>query len=97
LKSIFLKLKIIEICFFFYIFFLFLFLFGIEFINPVNTLWLYTKPDIATAQTGWVFFKNDIWRFPFGSNPNYGHSFGNSIVYSDSIPILAILFKLFFF
>lgn len=97
MKSIFLKLKIIEICFFFYIFFLFLFLFGIEFINPVNTLWLYTKPDIATAQTGWVFFKNDIWRFPFGSNPNYGHSFGNSIVYSNSIPILAILFKLFFF
>ena len=40
-----------------------------------------------------AFFKNDIWRFPLGSNPNFGDGISNSIIYSDSIPILALLFK----
>ena len=43
----------------------------------------------------WHFFKNDTWRFPLGSNPNYGGEFASSIVFSDSIPILALTFKLF--
>ena len=37
--------------------------------------------------------KNDFWRFPLGSNPNFGDEFGNSIIFSDSIPILAFFFK----
>ncbi len=41
-----------------------------------------------------VFFKNDIWRFPLGSNPNYGDEFGNSIVFTDLVPIFALFFKL---
>ena len=45
----------------------------------------------------WFFFKNDIWRFPLGSNPNYGIELGSSIVFSDSIPILALIFKFFHF
>lgn len=48
---------------------------------------------MATQQIGWYFFKNDYWRFPLGLNPNYGNDLGNTIVYSDSIPIFAILFK----
>jgi hypothetical protein len=44
-------------------------------------------------QLGWYFFQNDIWRFPLGSNPNYGEEIASSIVYTDSIPILAFLFK----
>jgi len=48
---------------------------------------------LATQQIGWYFFKNDYWRFPLGLNPNYGNGLGNTIVYSDSIPIFAILFK----
>ena len=44
-----------------------------------------------------VFFKNDVWRFPLGSNPNYGIELGSSIVFSDSIPILALIFKFFRF
>jgi len=59
-----------------------------------SVLWLHDANESAYNQLGWHFFKNDIWRFPFGSNPNYGGSFGSSIVYTDSVPFLAILFKL---
>ncbi len=58
-----------------------------------NTKWLYLG-EPAMHQLGWHFFKNDIWRFPLGSNPNYGGELGSSIVFSDSIPILALFFKL---
>lgn len=62
-----------------------------------NIQWLFSGSDISGHQTGWNFFKNDEWRFPLGRNPNYGNEIGNSIVYSDSIPILALTFKLFNF
>ena len=65
---------------------------GIENISFKSTKWLHDL-ETSIAQTGWYFFKNDIWRFPLGSNPNYGISLGNSIIFSDSIPILALLFK----
>jgi hypothetical protein len=69
---------------------------GIENISFKNSKWLYdTNNDASLHQLGWHFFKNDIWRFPLGNNPNYGDEIGNSIVYTDSIPFLALFFKLF--
>jgi hypothetical protein len=84
-----------KIIFFFYITLLFLVFFKIEYLNPLNTLWLYNdNSDNAAIQAGWYFFKNDIWRFPLGLNPNYGQGLDNTIIVSDGIPILAIFFKL---
>ena len=85
------------------IYFLFLFIsflclaavVGIENISFKSTEWLYNNNESSLYQLGWYFFKNDIWRFPLGSNPNYGDNLGNVIVFSDSIPILALFFKLF--
>ena len=72
-----------------------LIIFGFDFIKITNTGWIHhSSSDLAQSHIGWYFFKNDIWRFPFGSNPNYGSEFGNSIIFSDSIPILALFFKL---
>lgn len=42
---------------------------------------------------GWHFFRNSDWTYPLGLNPNYGMGLSSSIVYSDSIPIAAIVFK----
>ena len=66
---------------------------GFENISLQNTKWLH-KGEPAFHQTGWYFFSSDIWRFPIGSNPNFGYGISNSIVFSDSIPILALIFKL---
>ena len=68
---------------------------GIENIPFQNTKWLHNGADSGTIQLGWYFFLNDIWRFPLGNNPNYGDGLSVSIVFSDSIPILALFFKLF--
>ena len=66
--------------------------------GPVNfwfssTNWLYGSGDLSNAQLGWKFFKDDAWRFPIGKNPNYGLELSNSIVFTDSIPLFAIIFK----
>ena len=42
----------------------------------------------------WKYFFNDVWRFPIGLNPNLGSGQGGSIIYSGSIPLLSIFFKL---
>lgn len=44
---------------------------------------------------GWKYFFHDKWRFPLGANPLYGNDIGASIVYTDSIPIMAFIIKLF--
>ena len=71
----------------------FIYLLGLEFISPQNQDWLYSG-DLSVYQIGWQYFRNDIWRFPLGLNPNFGIYAGGSIVFSDSIPILSIFFKL---
>ena len=80
-------LLLISIIFFFY-------LLGYQYVNFNNSSWLNTG-DLSQIQIGWKFFKNDFWRFPLGLNPNYGISLGNSIVFTDSIPLFAIIFKIF--
>lgn len=61
--------------------------------NEIN--WLLGAGDKSNAQNGWTFFKEDQWRFPLGANPNYGLDVSTSIIFSDSIPLFAFLFKVF--
>ncbi len=44
---------------------------------------------------GWEFFRHDAWRFPIGVMNNYGYPVGIPLTYTDSIPLLAVFFKLF--
>ena len=81
------------------IFFIFSLFFTIYFLGFDNlwfnkTNWLYGAGDLTNAQLSWQYFKNDIWRFPIGRNPNYGLEIANSIVFTDNIPLLAIFFKI---
>ena len=62
-------------------------------ILPTNEDWM-IHGDAATDLIVWKYFFNDIWRFPIGLNPNYGLGQGSSIIYSGSVPILSIFFKL---
>ena len=62
--------------------------------NFSNQSWL-INGDLAQYQIGWKFYRDDIWRFPLGLNPNYGITNSSSIIYSDSIPLFAVFFKIF--
>ena len=63
-------------------------------LNPTNIAWL-GEGDPVTHYLGWVFFRNSDWSFPIGLNPRYGLELASSILYSDSNPLFAILFKPF--
>ena len=67
---------------------------GFNYASFTNTQWL-AAHDVSTDIVSWKFFKNDIWRFPIGSNPNYGMDIGSGITFSGSIPIMSFIFKSF--
>jgi hypothetical protein len=71
----------------------FLLVIGISPLDVHNIAWL-SKGDALFNFVGWELFRHGPWTNPIGLNPNYGLEFGSSIVYSDSIPLLAIVFKL---
>jgi len=72
----------------------FLLITNIAILDPRNFAWL-MKADPATHFLGWQFFRTSpVFQWPYGANPNYGMEIGSSIVYTDSIPLLACLFKL---
>ncbi len=68
---------------------------GINNLSFSNTSWL-AAHDVSTDIVSWKFYKNDYWRFPLGSNPNYGMDIGSGIAFSGSVPLMAIIFKLFY-
>ncbi len=67
---------------------------GINNLSFSNTNWL-AAHDVSTDIVSWKFYKDDYWRFPLGSNPNYGMDIGSGIAFSGSIPLMAIFFKIF--
>ncbi len=72
----------------------FIFLTGGRIIFPSNISWLMTG-DSAQNYTGWQFFRHTpVFQWPLGTSPKLGLGYSNSIVYTDSIPIAAFIFKL---
>jgi len=61
---------------------------------PKNIAWL-NEGDPATFYLGWSFFRHTPWSIPLGLNPNYGLELSSSILFSDSNPLFAFLFKPF--
>ncbi|NCZ93351.1 MAG: hypothetical protein EBZ00_05165, partial [Actinobacteria bacterium] len=62
-------------------------------INPTNRDWLMLG-DSAQHYLGWAFFRSTpLLQWPVGANPKLGLDFASSIVFTDSIPLAAFLFK----
>jgi Family of unknown function (DUF6311) len=71
----------------------FLFITGGKILQPTYTDWL-MEGDPSTNLVGWQFFRHSpLWQWPIGANPNYGMEIGSSIVFTDSVPLLAFIFK----
>lgn len=66
---------------------------GFSALNPLNEQWLFGGGDATQHYLGWLFYRNGPWGWPLGLNTDYGLGLNNSIVFTDSIPLLAIPLK----
>ncbi|MDR0247107.1 MAG: DUF6311 domain-containing protein [Burkholderiales bacterium] len=72
---------------------LFFLLLPLAILYPTNFQWL-MQGDPMQAFVGWHFFRGEPWMLPPGAS-GYGMEMSSSIVFTDSIPLFALLFKLF--
>ncbi|HJE68699.1 DUF6311 domain-containing protein [Pseudomonas oryzihabitans] len=64
-------------------------------LDPTRVGWLMAG-DPAQHWLGWQFFRGTpLWQWPLGRNYPFGMEVSSSIVYTDSIPLMAFLFKPF--
>ncbi|MBO5468850.1 MAG: hypothetical protein J6A03_03745 [Lachnospiraceae bacterium] len=70
-------------------------LYGISSLNVCNDEWLKGGTDLTQHYLGWVFYRNSDWMFPIGMHNQIAYPEGMSVVYTDSIPLFAVFFKLF--
>lgn len=76
----------------------FLAIYGAAPLNPTNDIWLlggYDEKDITQHYAGWLAFRNSPWAFPLGFASYASVPDGTIISYTDSIPWVAILCKVF--
>jgi len=74
---------------------LFFYLTGGKILDVKYYQWL-SGADPSQFLIGWMFFKNNnFWQEILGFNPDFAYEIVNSVVYTDSIPLLAIFFKIF--
>lgn len=70
--------------------------YGLQIIWPKNVSWLMTvNDDWGTHYLGWFFYRNEPWHFPIGHISGYYFPIGTNVGFTDSIPLLAVFFKLF--
>ena len=75
----------------------FLILYGVRVLDPTCVDWILNNPSPDPAQhyLGWVFYRRSGWHLPYlGANYSAIYPYRTSILYTDSIPLLAVLGKL---
>lgn len=63
-------------------------------LDPREVEWLLAEDDSLQHFSGWDMFRRDIWRWPLGAVPRLGSLVDASIVYTDSIPVIALTLKI---
>ncbi|MFN3967396.1 DUF6311 domain-containing protein [Flavobacterium sp.] len=70
--------------------------YGLDVVLPTNIAWLLdAHHDWGTHYLGWAFYRNEPWTFPLGHMENLCYPVGTNVGYFDSIPLLALFFKIF--
>jgi len=73
----------------------FLYIYGSDPLFFSNVNWIYQqKGDVFQHQIGWEWFRQEPWQLPIGKITNYGYPLGTTIFLTDSIPLLAVVFKI---
>lgn len=69
--------------------------YGLKILNPTNTGWMLDAyHDWGQHYLSWATFKSEPWHFPLGDMKHFNYPAGSNVGFTDSIPILALFFKL---
>ena len=72
-------------------------IYGLRILDPTYTAWLMNNTgggiDPAQHYLGWCFYRNSSWLFPLGMLDNIAYPLKTSIIFTDSIPAVALVFK----
>jgi len=77
---------------------IFILIYGIKILNPFYIDWLMCTGkfgDLQQHYLGWEFYRRGPWTFPLGLTDQLAYPIETSVVFTDSIPILAVIFKVF--
>lgn len=72
----------------------FLACYGWKILDVTNDSWLLTGQDISQHYIGWKFYRASAWHFPIGQIDGIIYPETSCIIFSDSIPLFAIFFKI---
>ena len=74
----------------------FLAIYGIKVLDSSYTDWLFaSEQDLYQHYIGWCHYRNTPWQFPIGMIDSLAKPLSVSIIWTDSIPLFALFFKLF--
>lgn len=69
-------------------------IYGVNILNPGYTDWLVTGGDLSQHYLGWVAYRYSSWHFPIGLTDRLAYPACTSVIFTDSIPLLAVVFKI---
>ncbi len=71
-------------------------IYGVKVLNPTYTDWLLVSGgDLTQHYLGWTAYRTCSWQFPLGMTNTLAYPNKTSVIFTDSIPLFAVLFKLF--
>lgn len=73
---------------------LFVCIYGVHVLNPLEVDWLLSGGDRSQHYLGWVAYRNSQWYFPVGLTDQLSYPLKTSIIFTDSIPLMAVFFKI---
>ncbi|MCR4657993.1 MAG: DUF6311 domain-containing protein [Lachnospiraceae bacterium] len=74
----------------------FLLIYGLKILDPSYDDWLLLGDmDLKQHYIGFCHFRMSRWQFPVGLTETLSYPESMSVIYTDSIPVLAVFFKLF--
>ncbi len=69
--------------------------YGFKIVNPEYDSWvLASGGDLSQHYLGWLYFRKTPWTFPLGLTDGMSSDGMISCMYTDSIPLLAVFFKI---
>ena len=72
----------------------FILIYGTKILNPSYDDWLLTGGDLSQHYIGWEGYRNGSWTFPIGLSDTLTYPTSISVIFTDSIPLAAVFFKL---